>query len=256
MFLAAAEHYLGWSRMQIIRGLNENINQSDVLLLYDCAKLLARNYPLQYVLGVAWFCGLKLRVDRRVLIPRPETEELVQLVLGKIHPSARHIFDAATGSGCIALAIKHTRPELRVAACDLSREALQVATGNAHALRLDVEFFRLDLLGDPVPSVYDVIVSNPPYISREESKEMAANVLDFEPEQALFAPGDDPLIFYRKIIDLCHMHLSSNGQLFLELNPLTADEVAAEAKRAGVFHSAEVMHDSSGKKRFFYAVRA
>ena len=256
LFLTAAGHYLGQSRTQLLRDPDQNLNQSDLLLLYDCAKALGRHEPLQYILGTAWFSGMKLSVNPGVLIPRPETEELVSVVLKTAAADALSALDAATGSGCIALALKKHRRNLKVSGCDVSDEALRVARTNTLIQDLDVSFFNCDLLTGKLPAEYDVIVSNPPYITRAEAADMHPNVLAFEPAIALFAPDDDPLIFYKKIADLCSDHLRKNGMLFLELNPLTAHGVLDYAGRSGIFKEAAILRDISGKDRFFQAKRA
>lgn len=255
----AVEHYLGYSSTELITLANSNINQSTLIRLYDCAKALKQLVPLQYILGEAWFYGLKFRVDDRVLIPRPETEELVDLVL-KENETAASFLDIGTGSGCIPVTLKKNRPRSRVAAADVSPGALQVASGNASLHQTEVFFFEADVLETAAfekkaQGPFDVIISNPPYILLSEKAGMSAQVKDQEPGLALFVNGSDPIVFYKKIIDLCPRLLHKKGRLYFELNPLTAELVLDYAKASGAFEQSLLIKDMSGKTRFLKATR-
>lgn len=254
LFAAAAEHVLGFSKTDLVLNAEKNINQSDLLKLYNCVKDLKKNIPLQYVLGESWFYGLKFRVSQSVLIPRPETEELVELVL-KENKSVASILDVGTGSGCIPVSLKKHLPAAEVSACDISQDALDVAKTNAAENNTTVRFFEIDILERQLPQKFELIISNPPYIKESEKQQMEKNVLEHEPHSALFVEGDDAIIFYKKIIDLCASSLHKKGRLYFELNPLTAVEVNDYAKKAGIFEQTFLIKDMSGALRFFKATK-
>ncbi len=257
MLAEAAHHYLGFSRSDLVTRADENLNQSDVLKLYDCAKALKKGTPLQYILGSVPFYGTTILVNSAVLIPRPETEELCDIIV-KEDPEACQILDLCTGSGCIAIALKKNLPKASVTATDISADALKTAENNAILNQLTVYFFQCDLLVTaelPVTSRFDVMVSNPPYVMESEKAGMAPHVLDNEPHLALFVKGEDPILFYKKIIDLCTRHLSPAGRLYFELNPLTAMAVLRYAESSGQFCETRLITDMSGKQRFFKAIK-
>ncbi len=219
------------------------------------SRLLAME-PVQYVVGQADFFGMTLKVDNRVLIPRQETEELVEWILAtqKI-PAAAAVLDIGAGSGCIALALKKHRPAWEVEALDRSSEALSLARENAGALDLEVSFREWDILDRqkwPQLPRFDLIVSNPPYIAREEEALVGKNVLDHEPEMALFVEGEDPLLFYRAIAGFGRRRLTEGGYLFFELNAFNADRVAALVAGQG-FADVAVRKDLNGKQRMLRA---
>lgn len=258
IFQTSIQHYLGWSASDQLRRQEDNINQSDLLKIYDCAKELALGRPLQYILKEAWFYGERFSVDSAVLIPRPETEELVDLIL-KQNKKINSLLDIGTGSGCIPITIKRQRPEAMVIACDLSDLALQVAEKNAFALNSEVEFIKADALSNEFhlnfSNTFQILVSNPPYILASESIGMNKQVLDHEPHLALFAEGADASIFYKKIIAASRFLLAPQGQVYFELNPLTADDVKAYAETSGIFSHVEILQDMSGKARFMRLVK-
>lgn len=205
-------------------------HQAEVFEQYT--RELQRGRPMQYVLGYAWFQGRRFRVDERVLIPRPETEELVQWIVDDYSDSAavHRILDIGTGSGCIPVSLKLAMPRFIVEACDVSPGALQVAAENAADLNASVHFFLCNILDSEACGalpVYNVLVSNPPYIPVTESNTLHTNVKDYEPSLALFAPGDDPLIFYRAIAELGRRHLAPGGTVYCELHCDYAAETAA-----------------------------
>jgi len=257
-FALASEHYLGIKKHELHSKFNENLNQSDLLLMYDCGKAIKQNIPIQYILGEAYFYGLTFKVNDSVLIPRPETEELVELIL-KENTKPKSILDIGTGSGCIPIALKKNLPTCNVSACDISLDALKVAKQNALDNAVDVHFFECDILSQDSIHLsnkqFDLIVSNPPYILDTEKQIMQAQVLEHEPHLALFVKGSDAIIFYRKIIELCLSHLTSGGKLFFELNPFTAEEVKSFALEQNYFSSVDIINDMSGKKRFLKAIK-
>ena len=196
------------------------------LLQWEQLQLdLLRQQPIQYLLGQTEFCGLKFEVAASTLIPRPETEELVALIV-KDHPQfAGRILDIGTGSGCIAISLAHQLPNAQVAAIDVSHEALAIATKNAIHNNVKVEFMLQDILQtNGLGASYDIIVSNPPYVRELEKKEIQPNVLEYEPHLALFVSDDDPLLFYRKIAQLAQKSLLPNGKLYFEINQYLGKE--------------------------------
>ena len=255
----AAEHYLGFSRSDVLKKADHNINQSELIKLYDCCKALKNGNPLQYILGETLFYHLKFKVNPTVLIPRPETEELVDVIVLE-NKQATSFLDIGTGSGCIPVSLKSNFQNAQVFACDISAGALKVASDNARLNGVSVNFFEADILNlntfcDLFQKQVDVIVSNPPYIKTSEKNAMSANVLEHEPHQALFVDGEDPVIFYKQIIDLCGTRLQKKGRLYFELNPLTAQSVLEYANNTHLFQKVELMKDMSGKTRFLKAVK-
>lgn len=203
------------------------LSEKKQCLLEQAVERLKNSEPIQYVTGKADFYGLRFRVEPGVLIPRPETEELVELIL-KENPDAAHILDIGTGSGCIALALARHLPEARVDAWDVSAKALNIARGNAEYLNIEVNFSQIDVLcAEPQKNKYDVIVSNPPYITEREKAVMEKNVLEWEPDLALFVPDADPLIFYRRIAELGREMLVPGGKLYFEINQQFGEETVA-----------------------------
>lgn len=210
---------------------------------------LCNGEPVQYILGEADFRGMKLRVNSSVLIPRPETEELVQLIVeNEKRTNILDILDIGTGSGCIALSLKKELRSTNVYGLDVSSEALQVAKANSISQNLEINWILADIASFQSTKKYDVIVSNPPYIPVSDKSDMAKNVLDFEPHVALFAPENDPLYFYKQIGDFATKHLKTNGgKLYFEAHYIYAKEVARYfSNNAGV----ELVDDMFGKPRF------
>jgi release factor glutamine methyltransferase len=255
----ALEHFLGFSKTDVITKKNENLNQSDLLNLYFCCKDLKKNKPIQYILKEAWFYDLNFFVDQNVLIPRPETEELVDIIL-KENKDAESFFDIGTGSGCIAISIKKNHPTGTIYACDISKEALIVAKKNAETQGTNINFIELDILNnievdEKLKNTFDVIISNPPYIKFDEKAILTKPVVENEPHLALFVNGQDDILFYKKIIDLCREKLNTNGKLYFELNPLTAEDVLIYANSSNHFKSSEIIKDMSGKMRFLRSIK-
>ncbi len=221
-------------------------------------RLLAHE-PLQYVLEEAWFCGLKFHVDKRVLIPRPETEELVEWIISDYRFPAQEctIADIGTGSGCIPIALKRRLGKAQASGFDISAEALQVARQNALQLGVDVRFEQLDFLRENDRKrlgTFDILVSNPPYIPYYDKATMAANVTAFEPGIALFVPDEDPLIFYAAMAGFGKTHLDPGGAIYLELYEHLAQAIASLFAREG--YSTELKKDMQGKERMLRARKA
>lgn len=205
--------------------------------------------PPQYIVGKARFMGMDFKVNRSTLIPRPETAELVDLVLDNVDRSKNlRILDVGTGSGCIAIALARALGRADVTAVDVSSDALAVAAANGRRLGVNVDFMPLDILDIPayLDDNFDIIVSNPPYISEKERADMEPRVKNFEPSSALFVPDDDPLLFYRAIADF-----SRKSTLFFEINPLYADDLRAMLTNRG--YECDILRDSFGKLRFAIA---
>lgn len=216
---------------------------------------LQKNEPIQYIRGFAEFDGRRFKVAPGVLIPRPETVELVELV-ARENTDACHILDIGTGSGCIAISLDKRLPNAKVEAWDISEEALAIACTNNKELEAEVMFLQRDVLSDDwekIPS-FDVIVSNPPYVTEAEKSEMDANVLDWEPELALFVPDDDPLRFYRRIADLGRELLLPGGRLYFEINQAYGLETA-HMLEMNQYHDVRVIKDIFGKDRIVTANR-
>lgn len=188
--------------------------------LTDAIKRLKEHEPLQYILGEAEFCGLRLRVNPSVLIPRPETGELVRLIATENKNSSLRILDIGTGSGCIAIALAKELPQSTVSAWDISEDALLVAKENSATCGTKINFAQRDILTYTPAEAdkFDIIVSNPPYIKEEEKSQMESNVLDWEPSLALFVPNDNPLLFYRTIAEKSKEMLAPCGELYFEIN--------------------------------------
>ena len=234
--------------------------------LLKCAQRLATGEPLQYVLGYEWFCGHRFNVASGVLIPRPETEELVREVVSSANgPDCEgnvRVLDICTGSGCIAWSVAaELGKRAQVYGCDISPEALAIACGQE--IDADVKFFECDILAPQAEEVigaecgaakFDIIVSNPPYVCECEKALMQKNVLDFEPELALFVPDDDPLRFYRRIAQLSGRLLKPGGKLFFEINERFGRETVEMLEETG-FVGCRVLQDIFGKERMVVACR-
>lgn len=223
--------------------------------LQQMAARLEQSCPAQYVIGKAWFYNMELLVNEAVLIPRPETEELVQWILDeKENMAAPTILDIGTGSGCIAIALKKNRTEAKVSALDVSEQALAIATKNAALKETDVHFLQADILDETTwPSqTFDIIVSNPPYIPQQESHVLDKNVTHWEPHLALFVPDNDPILFYKKIGAFAKTHLHASGTLFFECHQQYVKQVLAALKEMGF--DAQQKADMFGNDRMVKAV--
>jgi len=213
--------------------------------------------PIQYILGTTEFYGLPFNVNPSVLIPRPETEELVEWTItsvGSRQLAVGSILDIGTGSGCIAISLKKNLPALKVSAIDISADALQTAKGNAQLNDVDIEFIRADILNFSLAPTarYSLIISNHPYVTLQDKTEMHTNVTDFEPHTALFVPKNDPLLFYKAIADFALNHLVENGLLFFEINESFGEETIALLADKG-FKNIELKKDMSGRDRMVKA---
>ena len=214
---------------------------------------LKKGEPLQYVIGSTPFCGLTFKVDSRVLIPRPETAELVEWIARDAYNDGS-LLDIGTGSGCIAISLAHVLTGWKVQGWDISDGALEVARQNNGLNGTDVEFSKVDILNAPDQDYgFDVIVSNPPYIMDSEKAQMENTVLDYEPHTALFVPDNDPLLFYRAIAVFGRRALNQNGRLYFEINPLKAEAMMDLLLVTG-YHDIELRKDIFGKQRMIKAI--
>jgi len=225
--------------------------------LFKILEELKTGKPLQYVIGETEFFGLNFKVNSSVLIPRPETEELVEWILSDLRISKRalegiRIIDIGTGSGCIPITIKKNIPEAQLYAIDISQEALDISKKNAVLNQTKINFIQDDILESSNTSLnkekFQIIVSNPPYVMEAEKQQMLPNVLDYEPHLALFVPNNDPLIFYKTIADFAIKHLDTNGLLYLEINENLGEETINILKEKGL-KNIELRQDLRGKDR-------
>ena len=256
MSLLIFESLKNWTQTDLLIHNNDAVSDYIVNKATGIVNRTLKGEPLQYILGVAHFYGLKFKVTPATLIPRPETTELVDLIVdNNTDRKDLKVLDLGTGSGCIAISLARNLKFPLVSAIDISSEALAVARENAKALNVAVDFRQEDILNLPAPAdKYDIIVSNPPYILTKEAENMDLNVLDYEPHTALFVPDNDPLKFYIPIIEFAERYLDGDGQLYFEINPLCAISLSERVKNAG-FRNVEIVKDISGKDRFIYAVR-
>jgi len=223
--------------------------------LSEIINRLLQHEPLQYVTGISEFYNLKFKVDRRVLIPRPETEELVKWIIDDVKKSSQNItpkiLDIGTGSGCIAIALKKNLPNSVVYAMDISDDALIVSKENAAINKADIEFIKEDILNfsdNAINNNYDIIVSNPPYIKKSEQRQMQSNVLDYEPHLALFVDDNDALLFYKAISKFASTALNPTGNLYFEINESSGKETEQLLKETS-FQNVVIRKDLNGKER-------
>ena len=247
-------HYLkGWSLTDILIHQNEELSP---FIKSEIDKILVRllNYePIQYITGHARFHGMDLTIKPGVLIPRPETDELVDLILDENRGrDDLKVLDVCTGSGCIAISLAKNLPFSRVTAVDFSDIAIEIASLNSHTLKTKVQFIKEDIFDWSPKDKFDIIVSNPPYVMDKEALAMERNVLDYEPHEALFVRDDDPLVFYKRIADMAKTSLVETGKIYFEINPLLADDLKNLMKEKG-FQNINLFRDSFGKLRFLTA---
>jgi release factor glutamine methyltransferase len=248
----------GITRNRRLMESDRRLTESEILLVHFDVKELLNFKPIQYIHNHAEFLDLSLYVDARVLIPRPETEELAQLaIVENRNRTPLSVLDIGTGSGAIALALKKEIGHAKVFGCDVSTDALAVANLNSARNNLQVSFFRMDILNPnewPMAQQYDVVISNPPYVTAGEKALMQPNVLKYEPETALFVSDDDPLLFYRMISRFAAENLKLGGVLYLEINERFGGEVAKLLSNDG-FTNVAIIRDLFGKERIVSAAK-
>lgn len=279
LIMILLEHYFNIDKIKIALEPDLRLSESELLTLHFAVKELLKNKPVQYIIGETEFCGMRFFVNENVLIPRPETEELVnQLISCSVnqlavnpHPSFRpdierremvaekspaniSILDIGTGSGCIAISLAKLLKDSDVTAVDISEKALEVARKNAETNEVNVHFVHDDILNPHVKTYgrasqqFDIIVSNPPYVCESEKSEMRANVLDYEPSTALFVSDNDPLVFYRKILEFAQKTLKPNGAVWFEINEKFGKEMKNLCLEKG-FKNVEIIRDFRGRER-------
>ena len=255
-FYLLAEKYLNLSRINIALQLNNELTHEEQSSFYKAVDRLRNHEPIQYILGETEFFGMPITVNKQVLIPRPETEELVSWIIEDVDKKETTILDIGTGSGCIAISLAKKLNNAVVSAIDISTRAIEVAKKNTLINNVNIEFSRVDVLNFEADldlhhkweSKFDIIVSNPPYVRMQEKKLMKLNVIDHEPDIALFVEDDDPLLFYRKISQLSKQYLRHNGTLYLEINEYLGLEMEKMLNKAGFKHVL-LKKDMFGKNR-------
>ncbi len=267
LIMILLEHYFNIDKIKIALEPDLRLSESELLTLHFAVKELLKNHPIQYVLGETEFCGLRFFVNESVLIPRPETQEMVEMIASIarrdnacVIRTECKIIDIGTGSGCIAISLAKLLKDSDVTAVDVSEKALEVARKNAENNGVNVHFVLDDILNPHVKThgrasqQFDIIVSNPPYVSESEKTEMRANVLDHEPSSALFVPDSDPLVFYRKILEFAQKTLKPDGQIWFEINEKFGKETAELCREKG-FKNVEIIKDFREKERIVRAQR-
>ncbi len=265
------EHLTRLSRLERVSKKDEPLNVHQLHHLTEMTQRLLHHEPVQYILGKTWFAGMELYVDKAVLIPRPESEELVEWIVEDVKKKGFDVFykeatdadettqlkilDVGTGSGCIALALKKKMPKAEVWGCDISEEALNVARRNGSELNIRVDFQGINFLDEAqqkfLPTV-DIIVSNPPYIPSQEKETMNANVVNHEPHTALFVPDNDALIFYKALAQFGKNRLHKNGTIYAEIHEGLANDITVLFETEG-YANVELKKDMQGKDRMVKA---
>lgn len=260
------EQICGITTSQFLLGKGKEISDTKKSKIKQIVEGLRQYKPIQYLIGIADFYGMELKVNPSVLIPRPETAELVDRIIHDLQGQSPHILDIGTGSGCIAIALAKHLHGAKVTAIDISPKALSIAQENAHIHNVHIHFQELDILSEEeqqsptresiIPTMtdhfFDCIVSNPPYIMEKEKKTMEANVLNYEPHQAMFVPDENPLLFYKAIASYGRRHLKGGGLLYLEINPLLKRETS-DLFTDNPYKKIECLQDLYGKDRFIKA---
>ena len=247
---------MNWERVDYLLNKNQKLSQKEVSFFKNCLEKINKNIPVQYITGQANFCNLLIKVNPNVLIPRPETEELVHLILNNHNQdSLKEILDIGTGSGCIIIALKKTLPNTNCTAIDISKDAIRTAKANAVLNKVEVDFITKDILEyKNEEKSWDMIVSNPPYIPISNKKHMHPNVVQNEPSQALFVENEEPLKYYQLISDFANNHLKKNGKIYFEIHEDFANDVVNLLSTKKHFKTT-VHKDFQGKKRFVVATK-
>lgn len=255
-----AEHYLGYTRLDISLQKDKMLLPESEALFYAALKRLQDHEPIQYIIGKTEFYGLPFKVTPATLIPRCETEELVAWIISNSklqNPNFKteSLLDIGTGTGCIAISLAKHLTNATLSALDISEAALHVAKENAILNNVTINFFQTDILTTAsLPSKFDIIVSNPPYVREQEKKQMQRNVLEHEPEGALYVSDKDPLLFYIKITSLAYKHLNPGGLLYFEINEYLSDEMKQLLEVSG-FKNVALKKDIFGKFRMIQGQR-
>lgn len=248
----------GIAEYTLLSNPSEKVNAKTLDEIKKIVGELKKNRPIQYILGETEFYGMTFFVDEHVLIPRQETEEMVSMILQENRVKQPAILDIGCGSGCIAISLARHLVNSRVSALDSESEAIRVASRNAKVHDVQIRFMQHDIFNDPpvpVKDRFDIIVSNPPYVTHEEKAWMLPHVRDHEPARALFVPGEDPLIFFRRIAELSAERLADAGVIWVEINEKFGKETGAVFENAG-FSRVNILKDIHGKERFIRAGRS
>ena len=248
LYYMLCEEYLVLSKSKLIIAEDMDLTIEKTNHLYSCLERLKKHEPIQYVLGKTKFCNLNFSVNESVLIPRPETEELVNIIL-KNELGNKTVLDIGSGSGCIAVSLAKYSTKTSVTALDICKDAIELSQRNAKENDVNLEFINADILNYKSDKKYDIIVSNPPYVLESEKKHMSKNVLDYEPELALFVKNDDPLQFYKAILDFAKNSLNKNGEIYFEINEKYENEIKDLAIYCG-YSNTDCSKDIFGKNRF------
>lgn len=244
------EAFLGVGRVDFQLNLNKGMSESELLKFNFAIKDLKKGKPIQHVLGYTWFLDLKLQVNEHTLIPRPETEELVQVIISREKDkSDLKILDIGTGTGCIPLALEKAMPQHKYFGVDFKSEIIDLAKRNAQTQKSNIQLTQVDILNEDLSQSFDVIISNPPYVLESEKEEMHKNVLDFEPKSALYVEDSSPLLFYERIIAQAKEHLNKGGRLYFEINEKYGSQLSKLIMKHG-FKSTQILKDFRGKNRF------
>ena len=255
-FYMLSEAYLSKTRLDIALNPDEELNDDNSNLFLQALAQLTKEYPIQYIIGEIEFMDLRFKVNEHVLIPRPETEELIRWILSNEDKTCtKSILDIGTGSGCIPITLAKALPNSNISSIDISKKALEVAKINALKNMVNIKFQLSDILQtDQLRNRYDIIVSNPPYVRESEKTQMHNNVLQYEPDLALFVSDDDPLIFYRHIALLARESLKPKGLLYFEINQYLGPELYTILEELG-FIKIELKKDMYGADRMIRAVK-
>ena len=234
---------------------DNHLSESELLMHRSIIKRLLTHEPIQHIIGEVEFYGLPFHVNSTVLVPRPETEELVDLIIQEAHHKNLHILDIGTGSGCIPICLKNNLPSSTITGIDVSKEAIEVANENSELNKLEVSFLKKNILTSDLSDLpqQDIIVSNPPYVLESDKKQMSKNVLDFDPHLALFVDDTTPLLFYKRITELAKEKLKSNGMLFFEIHENFAKETEQLLIDNGFTH-VKTVQDMQGKDRMVWGI--
>jgi release factor glutamine methyltransferase len=248
IFYLISEDFLQIPRSKILLADEIELDSKKQKLFQNALTRLEKNEPVQYVLGKAAFMNLEFNVNSNVLIPRPETEELVRLML-KDELDGKEILDIGTGSGCIAISLAKNLPNAKVSALDISKDAIELSKMNAKENDVNLEFINTDILDYKSDKKYDIIVSNPPYVKESEKALMKRNVVEYEPKQALYVSDNNPLLYYKAILNFSKKYLNKNGKIYFEINEKYEDEIKDLANHFG-YLNVYCKLDIFGKYRF------
>ncbi|MFI2743442.1 peptide chain release factor N(5)-glutamine methyltransferase [Zhouia sp. PK063] len=253
-FFMLIAYYNNLSRLSLVLSPDMVFTKDEEQPIFEALSRLKLQEPIQYIIGEAYFFGLSFKVNKHTLIPRPETEELVQWIIATVDKNKEiHILDIGTGTGCIAISLAANLPNAKVSAIDVSHEAIEIARFNATKNEVKVNFIKQNILEvEKLPHYFDIIVSNPPYVRELEKREMKPNVLNYEPNLALFVSNSDPLIFYKKIATLAQQYLLADGKLFFEINQYLGTEMQTMLQQLN-FKNIQLKQDIRANNRMLLA---